>query len=140
MKFQIIIEESPVEKRKRKREQSRFNYQVISKIPEDQVLESTATPTPEKKDDEEDEEGSEERYKCVNILWNDAVISEYVNLMTRNCLFEYTVHITPSTEAPVKSVLYHTVPDFRDAGHAARSDFLRNSWATGGFERSVESI
>ena len=51
----------------------------------------------------------------------------------RKSVLEYTVDINPSTEAPVKSVLYHNVPDFTELSYDIKvrnstRDLLSNNW------------
>ena len=74
-------------------------------------------------DDEKDDtftqlkwDENEKKHKCLFVQWNDASIADFMNRAARNSLFEYTVEISPSShvEAPVKSFLYHNVPDFSD--------------------------
>ena len=69
-------------------------------------------------DDVKDDKRSERRHKCLWVQWNDASIATYMTLVARGSLFEYTVDVSPSAdvEAPVKSVLYHSVPDFTACG------------------------
>ena len=87
----------------------------------------TALPSDEKekqKDDKDDSDADKGKEKekvevPVNnypaslwVLWNDADIAFYMNRRVRRSLFEYTVEISPPTEAPIKSFFYHTIPDF----------------------------
>lgn len=61
----------------------------------------------------------DELQKRVFLQWNDASIAQYMTTVApKTSLFEYTVEISPSShvEAPVKSFLYHAVPDFTACG------------------------
>lgn len=71
------------------------------------------------KDESESDSDNEtrERHKSLWVFWNDATIAHYVNRVTNRNIFEYTLDITPCTEAPVKSFQYHTVPDFTASAH-----------------------
>ena len=46
------------------------------------------------------------------VLWNDAEYAEYMNKCVPRSFFEYTVEISPPTEASIKSFLYHKIPSF----------------------------
>jgi len=46
------------------------------------------------------------------VLWNDAKIAEYIHSRIKKSLLEYTVEISPPTEASIQSFLFHQVPDF----------------------------
>ena len=48
------------------------------------------------------------------VLWNDAEIFPYIRTKIKDPL-EYTVEISPVTEAPLKNFLYHDIPDFGGA-------------------------
>ena len=52
--------------------------------------------------------------KSVIVLWNDAEIFPYIRTKIKDIL-EYTVEISPPTEAPLKNFLYHDIPDFGGA-------------------------
>ena len=52
--------------------------------------------------------------KSVIVLWNDAEIFPYIRTKIKDIL-EYTVEISPPTEAPIKNFLYHDIPDFGGA-------------------------
>ena len=52
--------------------------------------------------------------KSVIVLWNDAEIFPYIRTKIKDPL-EYTVEISPVTEAPLKNFLYHDIPDFGGA-------------------------
>ncbi len=67
----------------------------------------------------DDDDDSNEHQLCLTVKWNDASIAEYITSVckTRN-IFEYTVEISPPTEASIKSFVYHGVPDL-----AAESEF-----------------
>ena len=46
------------------------------------------------------------------MLWSDAPIAKFMSRARPRALLEYTVEINPPTEAPLKSHLYHDIPDF----------------------------
>ena len=50
--------------------------------------------------------------KSVIVLWCDAPIAKFMSQVRPRALLEYTVQIDPPTEAPLKSHLYHDIPDF----------------------------
>lgn len=56
--------------------------------------------------------------RSVLVVWNDAAISPYIQRSICGAQVEYTVEIDPLDkteaflEAPVKSQLYHDIPDF----------------------------
>lgn len=83
----------------------------------------------------------------VWVLWNDASIASYIAKKVSRSPFEYTVEINPPTEAPVKSYLYHTVPDLgtdsdRDSAlssSSTTSDSKALMLATGGKKTSFLS-
>ena len=64
--------------------------------------------------------------------WNDASIADFMNKAAKKSVFEYTVEVSPSAhvEAPVKSLLYHAVPDFSDLSSVGIS-------GKGFFERQI---
>ena len=74
------------------------------------------------KDNDQDKENEKEEIKTDTsylsgpaslwVLWNDADIAEYMNRQVPRSFFEYTVEISPPTEAYIKSFLYHKIPDF----------------------------
>ena len=56
----------------------------------------------------------EEFEDTIWVVFNDCVIADYISKNIPKCIVEYTVEINPPNlvESPVKSVMYHTVPDF----------------------------
>ena len=50
--------------------------------------------------------------KSIIVLWSDAPMAKFMSSVRPRALLEYTVEINPPTEAPLKSHLYHDVPDF----------------------------
>jgi len=50
--------------------------------------------------------------KSVIVLWSDAPMAKFMSSVRPRALLEYTVEINPPTEAPLKSHLYHDIPDF----------------------------
>lgn len=57
----------------------------------------------------------EDKYEdTIWIAWNDCIMADYIAKRIPKCIIEYTVEISPSdqVETPVKSVMYHTIPDF----------------------------
>ena len=50
--------------------------------------------------------------KSVIVLWSDAPMAKFMSRVRPRALLEYTVEINPPTEAPLKSHLYHDIPDF----------------------------
>ena len=56
----------------------------------------------------------EEFEDTIWVVFNDCVIADYISKNIPKCIIEYTVEINPPNlvESPVKSVMYHTVPDF----------------------------
>ena len=70
----------------------------------------------EDKDKEKEETKTDTSYMSgpasLWVLWNDADIAEYMNKRVPRSFFEYTVEISPPTEASIKSFLHHKIPDF----------------------------
>ena len=57
----------------------------------------------------------EDEYEdTIWIAWNDCNMADYIAKKLPKCIIEYTVEISPAdhVETPVKSVMYHTIPDF----------------------------
>ena len=50
--------------------------------------------------------------KSIIVLWSDAPMAKFMSRVRPRALLEYTVEINPPTEAPLKSHLYHDIPDF----------------------------
>ena len=80
----------------------------------------------------------EDEYEdTIWIAWNDCTMADYIAKRIPKCIIEYTVEISPSScspcnnlqvETPVKSVMYHTIPDFylanRDLQNGIDDGFL----------------
>ena len=51
------------------------------------------------------------------VVWNDCAMADYIARRIPKCILEYTIEINPPeyVETPVKSVMYHTIPDLQIA-------------------------
>lgn len=78
--------------------------------------------------------------KSVIVLWNDAEIFPYIRSKIKDIL-EYTVEISPPTEAPLKNFLYHDIPDFGGA-YETKSLILPSSkkGSSSSFSSGIEYI
>ena len=53
------------------------------------------------------------------VVWNDCAMADYIARRIPKCILEYTIEINPPeyVETPVKSVMYHTIPDLNLVRH-----------------------
>ena len=57
--------------------------------------------------------------ETIWVVWNDCAIADYIAKRIPKCILEYTIEINPQecVETPVKSVMYHTIPDLHLSRH-----------------------
>ena len=61
----------------------------------------------------------DQREETIWVVWNDCAMADYIAKRIPKCILEYTIEINPPecVETPVKSVMYHTIPDLHLAIH-----------------------
>ena len=84
----------------------------------------------------------EDEYEdTIWIAWNDCNMADYIAKKLPKCIIEYTVEISPPTEAPLKNFLYHDIPDFGGA-YETKSLILPSSkkGSSSSFSSGIEYI
>ena len=58
--------------------------------------------------------------ETIWVVWNDCAMADYIAKRIPKCILEYTIEINPPecVETPVKSVMYHTIPDLNITRHS----------------------